>query len=350
MAHAPLPTAPLGTRGPSVSRIALGTMTFGVETDEAEAHRQLDAFVEAGGTMIDTADVYGAGESERIVGRWLAANPGAEVVVATKGRFAPPPGSAGASRRSLVRSLDASLERIGVDAVDLYLVHGWDPVTPVEETLDVLSSFARQGRIHSIGWSNTTGWQLARIMTTARLGGHVVPTVIQPQYNLLDRNIEHEVLPCALEEGLAVTPWSPLGGGWLTGKYTRDTRPTGATRLGEDPGRGVEAYDTRNTDRTWRVVEAVEQVAQKHGCPMPQVAFAWLLTRRSSPVPARSTSWTRCSARRRSSSTRTTCGCSARSALPASCRIRRGCSRPTAASTCGSSWAPRPGPSLGRGR
>jgi aryl-alcohol dehydrogenase-like predicted oxidoreductase len=254
-------------------------MTFGVETDEAEAHRQLDAFVEAGGTMIDTADVYGAGESERIVGRWLSVNPGADVVLATKGRFAPPPGSAGASRRSLVRSLDGSLDRLGVDAVDLYLVHGWDDVTPVEETLDVLSSFARQGRIHAIGWSNVTGWQLARIMTTARLGGHVVPTVIQPQYNLLDRNIEHEVLPCALEEGLAVTPWSPLGGGWLTGKYTRDARPTGATRLGEDPGRGVEAYDTRNTDRTWQVVEAVEQVAAKHGCPLPQVAFAWLLTR-----------------------------------------------------------------------
>ena len=276
---ATIPTAPLGARGPSVSRIALGTMTFGVETDEAEAHAQLDAFVEAGGTMIDTADVYGGGESERIIGRWLAANPGAEVVLATKGRFAPPPGSAGASRRSLVRSLDASLERLGVDAVDLYLVHAWDDRTPVEETLDVLSSFARQGRIHSIGWSNTTGWQLARIMTIARLGGHVVPTVIQPQYNLLDRNIEHEVLPCALEEGLAVTPWSPLGGGWLTGKYSRDTRPTGATRLGEDQGRGVEAYDTRNNDRTWRVVEAVEQVAGKHDRPMPQVALAWLLSR-----------------------------------------------------------------------
>ena len=274
-----LPTAPLGPSGPEVSTIALGTMTFGVETDEAEAHRQLDAFVEAGGTMIDTADVYGGGESERIIGRWLAANPGVDVVLATKGRFAPPPGSAGASRRSLVRSLDASLERLGVDAVDLYLVHGWEDRTPVEETLDVLSSFARQGRIHSIGWSNTTGWQLARIMTTARLGGHVVPTVVQPQYNLLDRNIEHEVLPCAMAEGLAVTPWSPLGGGWLTGKYTRDTRPTGATRLGEDPGRGVEAYDTRNTDRTWKILETVQQVAERHDRPMPHVALAWLLTR-----------------------------------------------------------------------
>ncbi|GAA1917290.1 aldo/keto reductase [Nocardioides marmoribigeumensis] len=262
-----------------MSTIALGTMTFGVETDEPEAHRQLDAFVGAGGTMVDTADVYGGGQSERIVGRWLADNPGVDVVLATKGRFAPPPGSAGASRRSLVRSLEASLDRLGVEAVDLYLVHGWDPVTPVEETLDVLSGFARQGRLHSIGWSNVTGWQLARLMATARLGGFVVPTAIQPQYNLLDRGIEHEVLPCALEEGLAVTPWSPLGGGWLTGKYSRDTRPTGATRLGEDPGRGVEAYDTRNTDRTWRVVDAVEQVADKHDRPMPQVALAWLLTR-----------------------------------------------------------------------
>ncbi len=279
MTSTALPTAPLGPSGPSASTIALGTMTFGVETDEAEAHAQLDAFVEAGGTMIDTADVYGGGESERIIGRWLAANPGTDVVLATKGRFAPPPGSAGASRRSLVRSLDASLERLGVDAVDLYLIHGWDDRTPVEETLDVLSGFARQGRIHSIGWSNVLGWQLARIMTTARLGGFVVPTVIQPQYNLLDRTIEHEVLPCAMAEGLAVTPWSPLGGGWLTGKYSSDTRPSGATRLGEDPGRGVEAYDKRNNDRTWRVLEAVDQVASKHACPVPHVALAWLLTR-----------------------------------------------------------------------
>ena len=274
-----MPTCALGRSGLDVSRLALGTMTFGAETEESEAFAQLDAFVAAGGTLIDTADVYAAGESERIVGRWLAERRPQQVVVATKGRFGPPPGSAGASRRSLVRSVDASLERLGVDAIDVYLVHGWDTQTPVEETLDTLSTLVRAGKIHHLGWSNVTGWQLQRIVTTARLGGHVIPVAVQPQYNLLDRGIELEVLPACREEGLGLLPWSPLGGGWLTGKYSRDRQPQGSTRLGEDPGRGVEAYDTRNTEHTWCVIETLTEIADAHGCPPGQVAIAWLLTR-----------------------------------------------------------------------
>jgi aryl-alcohol dehydrogenase-like predicted oxidoreductase len=149
----------------------------------------------------------------------------------------------------------------------------------VEETLDTLSALVRAGKLHAVGWSNVTGWQLARLVTTARLTGHVVPTVVQPQYNLLDRGIEWELLPCCLDAGLAVTPWSPLGGGWLTGKYRRDERPSGPTRLGDDPERGVEAYDLRNTERTHRIVDAVVDVAGRHGVEAGQVAIAWLLTR-----------------------------------------------------------------------
>ncbi len=275
----PLPIAPLGRSGLHVSRLALGTMTFGAETDEAGAFAQLDLFREVGGTLVDTADVYGGGESERILGRWLADRHPEETLVATKGRFAPAPGSAGASRRALARAVDASLHRLSVDAIDHYVVHGWDDETPVAETLDTLTSLVRAGKIHHLGWSNVTGWQLATIMTTARLGGYVVPCSIQPQYNLLDRGIEVELLPCALEQGLAVTPWSPLGGGWLTGKYHADQRPTGDTRLGEDPERGVEAYDTRNTAHTWDVLAVVEQVAEARGATMAQVAIAWLLAR-----------------------------------------------------------------------
>lgn len=277
---AAMPTAPLGPRGPIVSRLALGTMTFGVETDADDAFAQLDAFRAAGGTFVDTADVYGEGESERIIGRWLDSRRPDDMIVATKGRYAPPSGSAGASRRSLVRSIDASLGRLGVDAIDVYFVHGWDADTPVEETLDALTTAVRAGKTHAVGWSNVTGWQLATIITTARLGGFVQPTVLQPQYNLLDRAIETEVLPCAIEAGLAVTPWSPLGGGWLTGKYSRDERPRGATRLGEDPDRGVEAYDLRNTDATWAVLDVVADVARRSGRPMAHVAIAWLLSRR----------------------------------------------------------------------
>ncbi len=274
-----MPSAPLGAAGLTVSRLSLGTMTFGDETPPEDATAQLDLFVDSGGTHIDTADVYGDGESERIIGRWLRQRHPTDVVIATKGRFAPPPGSAGASRRSLVRSVDASLERLGVDAIDLYYVHGWDDDTPLHETLDTLTALVRAGKLHHVGWSNVTGWQLATIMTTARLGGYVEPCVVQPQYNLLDRGIEVEVLPCCRDEGLATAPWSPLGGGWLTGKYERDERPTGATRLGEDPERGVEAYDRRNTDRTWEVLDVVRTVAERHDRPMAQVAIAWLLTR-----------------------------------------------------------------------
>ena len=275
-----MPRADLGRGGPTVSRFALGTMTFGVETDEAESRRQLDAFAEAGGTFVDTADVYGDGESERIIGRWLRQRGGlGDLVLATKGRFGPPAGSHGASRRSIVRSVDASLERLELDAIDLYFVHGWDEVTPVEETLDALSTQVRAGKLHSIGWSNVTGWQLQKIVDTADAGGFVRPVVVQPQYNLLDRGIESEVLPCCLDNGLAVTPWSPLGGGWLTGKYDRDDRPTGDTRLGDDPDRGVEAYDGRNTERTWRIVDEATAVGDEHGRPPTHVALAWLLTR-----------------------------------------------------------------------
>ncbi|HEY0949079.1 aldo/keto reductase [Nocardioides sp.] len=272
-------TTLLGPGGPSVTRLALGTMTFGVETEQAEAFAQLDRYVEHGGTFIDTADVYGQGESERIVGRWLADRGHDHLVISTKGRFGAAAGTPGASRRALRRAVAGSLSRLGVDALDLYFVHGWDELTPVEETLDTLSALVRAGTVHQIGWSNVTGWQLQRIVTTARLGGHVVPTVLQPQYNLLDRGIELEVLPVCLEESLALTPWSPLAGGWLTGKYQRDSRPTGATRLGEDPDRGVEAYDVRNTDRTWRILDTVTSIAERHGRPPAHVALAWLLSR-----------------------------------------------------------------------
>lgn len=275
----PTDPRPLGDSGVRVSPLALGTMTFGAETDEAGAFDQLDRYREHGGTLVDTADVYAAGESERIVGRWLADRRPAEIILATKGRFAPPPGSSGGSRRALVRSVDASLDRLGVEAIDLYLIHGWDADVPVTETLGVLTDLVAAGKLHHIGWSNLTGGQLAEIVTTARLGGFARPAVLQPQYNLLDRGIETEVLPVCLSHGLAVTPWSPLGGGWLTGKYAPDRRPSGATRLGEDPGRGVEAYDGRNTARTWEILDVLAEIAERHGRPMGQVAIAWLLTR-----------------------------------------------------------------------
>lgn len=278
--RAAMPTSVLGRNGPIVSRLALGTMTFGAETDEAEAHGQLDMFAGHGGTLIDTADVYSDGISEEIIGRWGKSRGGlGDMVITTKGRFSPPPGSHGASRRALVRSVDASLRRLKVDAIDLYLVHGWDRHTDVAETLGVLGDLVAAGKVHHTGWSNLAGWQLQRIVSTAQALRLPVPVALQPQYSLLDRGIELEVLPCAIENGIGLTPWSPLGGGWLTGKYSADARPSGATRLGEDPDRGVEAYDLRNTPRTHAVLEALQTVAARHDRPMSHVAIAWLLAR-----------------------------------------------------------------------
>jgi aryl-alcohol dehydrogenase-like predicted oxidoreductase len=274
----------MGKSGCAVSELCLGTMTFGAETDEAGAHEQLDLFVEAGGTLVDTADVYSAGVSEQIIGRWLANRPRdvtESVVLATKGRFptGSEPNGSGLSTRHLTRALDASLERLGVDTIDLYQVHAFDPHTPMEETLRTLDGFVRAGKIHYYGLSNFTGWQLTKAVLTARALGLREPVTLQPQYNLIVREIEWEVVPAALDAGLGLLPWSPLGGGWLSGKYTRDQRPTGDTRLGEDPGRGMEAYDRRDSDRTWRIIDAVERVAQGRGLSMAEVALSWVTNR-----------------------------------------------------------------------
>jgi aryl-alcohol dehydrogenase-like predicted oxidoreductase len=276
----------LGRSGCAVSSLCLGTMTFGVETDEQGAHQQLDRFIEAGGNLVDTADVYGDGRSEEIIGRWFASRPADVtelVVLATKGRFArghdDSPNGAGLSARHLTRALDASLRRLGLDSVDLYQVHAYDPLTPLEETLRTLDAFVQAGKIRYYGLSNFTGWQLTKAVHLARALNVAGPITLQPQYSLLAREIEWEIVPAALDAGMGLLPWSPLGGGWLSGKYRRDQRPSGATRLGDDPNRGMEAYDRRGTDRTWHVIDAVQKVAEDRGVPMAEVALAWVTAR-----------------------------------------------------------------------
>lgn len=218
--EAPMQSHSLGRTGPSVTQFALDTLTFEVETEEAEAFRQLDRYVDQGGNFIDTADVHGAGKSEEIIGKWGRRRGGIDqLIIATKGRFGPPAGSHGASRRSLVRSVDASLKRLQLDAIDLCFIHGWDRHIPIVETLATLDDLVRAGKIHNVAWSKVSGWQLQSILSTAAAHALPSPVAVQPQYNLLDRGIEIEVLPCCLEQGIALTPWSPLGGGRLTGKY-----------------------------------------------------------------------------------------------------------------------------------
>ena len=271
----------LGNSGTIVSAHTLGTMTFGDEASETASHAMLDAFVEAGGTFIDTADVYADTESESIIGRWLAAHPTEreEVVIATKGRFSTGSGSndVGLSRRHLRRALDASLSRLGVEQIDLYQMHAWDALTPIEETLGFLNESIAHGKIAYYGFSNVLGWQLTKAVHVAKAHGWSPPITLQPQYNLLVRDIEHEIVPASLDAHIGLLPWSPLGGGWLSGKYVRDQYPTGATRLGEDPARGMEAWEARNAQqRTWDVIGAVQSVADARGASMSQVALAWV--------------------------------------------------------------------------
>ncbi|MGH3394244.1 MAG: aldo/keto reductase [Streptosporangiaceae bacterium] len=274
----------MGYSGCAVSAYCLGTMTFGTETDEAGSHRQLDRFVEAGGNFVDTADVYSHGVSEEIIGRWFASRPAdltEPVVLATKGRFPLDrfPNGDGLSTRHLTRALDGSLRRLGLDAIDLYQVHAFDPWTPLEETLRTLDGFIRAGKIRYYGLSNFTGWQLTKAVHVARALGLAQPVTLQPQYSLLVREIEWEIVPAALDSGLGLLPWSPLGGGWLSGKYRRDHQPAGATRLGENPSRGMEAWDRRDSDRTWQVIDAVQKIAEEREVSTAEVALAWVTAR-----------------------------------------------------------------------
>ena len=272
---------PLGNSGAVVSTYALGTMTFGAEADEQTSHQIMDDYVAAGGNLVDTADVYAGGTSEEIIGRWIAERPteSERVVLATKGRFSRDGvlNEIGTSRFHLRRALDASLRRLGVEHIDLYQLHAWDAVTPLEETLRFLDDSVGSGKIGYYGFSNFRGWQVTKAVHLARAHGFAPPVTLQPQYSLLVREIESEIVPACLDAGIGLLPWSPLAGGWLTGKYQRDSPPEGATRLGEDPDRGMEAWEPRNREeRTWRVIATVSDIAAERSVNPAQVSLAWL--------------------------------------------------------------------------
>jgi aryl-alcohol dehydrogenase-like predicted oxidoreductase len=274
----------LGSSGCAVSALALGTLTFGNETDEAGAFGQLDRFTEAGGNLVDTADVYAGGRSEEIIGRWLAARPGMreQVVLATKGRFPTneTPNGHGLSRQHLARALDASLRRLGTEVIDLYQVHAWDPLTRVGETLRFLDDAVRAGKINYVGLSNFTGWQLQKAVDLAEFRGLSAPVSLQPQYSLLARAVEWEIVPACQAAGLGLLAWSPLASGWLTGKYQRGAPPAAGTRVLENADEGMRIWNQRGkAEQTWQVIDTAGRVAGAHGTSLAQVAIAWLLAR-----------------------------------------------------------------------
>jgi aryl-alcohol dehydrogenase-like predicted oxidoreductase len=272
----------LGRTGLRVSELCLGTMSFGGTTDEETAHRMLDRFTEAGGSFVDTADVYGAGASEEIVGRWLRRRRRDDLVVATKayGTMGPAPNDAGAGRKHLISAVEASLRRLGTDYIDLYQIHVFDDATPLEETLSTLDGLVRAGKVRFVGASNYAGWQLQKSVDLSRLRGWEPFACLQPLYNLLDREAEWDLLPVCREEGLGVIPWSPLRGGWLSGRYRREqaAAPPGS-RADVDPDAGgwPEAWGTYANERTWAVLDAVRDVAERTGRSAAQVALRWLM-------------------------------------------------------------------------
>ena len=266
-------TAKLGPL--TVSRLALGTMLMGDATPPDEAYRILDRFVEAGGTLIDTADTYGDGESERVLAPWLARRRD-EVLVATKVRFAvSDPGGEGLAPDRIRAACDASLRRLGIDVIDLYQVHAPDPSVALEETLAALDELVRAGKVRALGASNFPAWLLAWAVALQDRHGWSPFVSLQPQYSLVERSAEIELLPFTRAAGLGVLPWGPLGAGFLSGRYKRDEMPPG--RVTEAPDDLEEASHRRAVERNFRVIDAAEEIAAAHGATVPQVAIAWLL-------------------------------------------------------------------------
>jgi len=275
----------LGATGLKVSRLGLGTMTWGRDTDEHEARDQLIAFAEVGGTLIDTAAGYGDGASEELIGSLIGDVVGRdEIVLATKAGISRRTGTrvTDASRGTMISTLDASLKRLGVDHVDLWQVHVWVDDTPIEETLSALDYAVTTGRASYVGISNYSGWQTAQAATWQRaVPGRAVLASTQVDYSLLNRAVEHEVLPASQALGLGVLPWSPLGRGVLTGKYRTGT-PADSRAASPHFGNFVSAY---LNERSQRIVEAVVRAAEGLDWTPLEVALVWVRDRAGVTAP-----------------------------------------------------------------
>jgi len=275
----------LGASGLQVSELGLGAMMFGERTDEQDSMEILHKFTDAGGTFIDTADVYGQGQSEEVLGRWLKTQRRDDYVIATKvwGPMGTQPNDRGLSRKHILEAVDASLRRLGTDYIDLYQVHLWDGGTPLTETLSTLDSLVRAGKVRYIGASNFRGWQLQKAIDLSRQHGWETFASLQPLYTLLDRGPEWELLQVCQNEGVGVVTWSPLRSGWLSGAYRRGmTAPPADSKVSLP---GTHSWDRYGNDHTWHVIEELEAVAKDAGRTMPQVAVRWLLQRPGVTAP-----------------------------------------------------------------
>jgi len=281
-----------GRTGLSVSRLCLGTMTFGLQCDEAQSHAILDAAAEGGINFLDTADVYPlggdgktVGRTEEIVGGWLKGKRH-DFILATKcvGRMGPNRWDQGMSRKHILDAIDASLKRLGTDYVDLYQLHGFDPSTPIDEALEALDTVVRDGKARYVGVSNWMGYKLARAIGRSEVKNLVRIASVQPRYNLLFRTFERDLLPLCLEEGIAVIPYNPLAGGLLTGKHKQSAPPPSGTRF--TLGNAGSMYQTRYWhEREFETIEAFRALAKDAGMSMTSLAVAWVLANPSITAP-----------------------------------------------------------------
>ena len=269
----------LGSSGLRVSGLALGAMTFGRSADERVAARMVDRYLEAGGNLIDTANVYANGASEEMLGRILEGRRQL-VAIATKvcGPMGAGPFDRGLSRKHILEQVEGSLRRLRTDHIDLYQIHSWDYLTPIEETMAALDDCVRAGKVRYLGASNVTGWQLATAQGVAERAGGARFVALQPEYSLLQRGLERELTEAAAYHGLGMLPWSPLAGGLLTGKYRAGEEPPEGSR-GNEALRGpwAAAWKSRATDHAFRVVQGVEAVAESVGRPVLEVALRWVM-------------------------------------------------------------------------
>src|SRR5450631_3617846 len=269
----------LGNSRLRVSPFCLGAMTFGEDwsfgSGEAESKQVLDRYLDLGGNFIDTANVYTKGHSEKIIGDHIGRTPSRRdrVVIATKffgNMYSGDPNAGGASRKSLTAACEQSLRRLQTDYIDLYWMHCWDRFTPIDETMRALDDLVAAGKVRYLGFSDTPAWKVAQAQVTALLRGWTPLIALQLEYSLLERTIEGELIPAALELGLGVTPWSPLKSGMLTGKYKRESAAAAT------PGRG--AFVARGfTEQGFTVVDALTKVAQEAGTTVARAALAWVV-------------------------------------------------------------------------
>ena len=270
----------LGNTGLRVSTLCLGTMTFGKsqfglgDLDLPAVKEMVFASLDAGINFIDTADMYSFGESEDLLGQALQ-GVRKDVVVATKvrSRMSDKPNDVGASRHHILDSVDASLRRLRTDHIDLYQIHVWDPVTPLEETLRALDDLVRWGKVRYIGASNFAAWQLMKALWVSDKNGWVGFASLQPLYNLAFRDLETELVPLCLDQKLGILPWSPLASGYLSGKYDRNRPRPASARIDGPMGQFLPA----DWDRIYNIVDVLKEIASGHGVTPGAVALAWLL-------------------------------------------------------------------------